>query len=39
MTRGFMNGNDIIALGLGLQSPWEIVGQTLNTDTHPLHCD
>ena len=30
-----MNGNDIIALGLGLQSPWEIVGQTLNMDTTP----
>jgi len=30
-----MNGNDIIALGLGLQSPWEIVGQTLNTEKHP----
>ena len=30
-----MNGNDIIALGLGLQSPWEVVGQTLNTDTTP----
>ena len=30
-----MNGNDIIALGLGLQSPWEVVGQTLDTDTAP----
>ena len=28
-----MNGNDIIALGLGLQTPWAVVGQTLDTDT------
>ena len=30
-----MNGNDIITLGLGLQKPWEITGQTLITDTSP----
>jgi transposase len=30
-----MNGNDIIALGLGLQAPWEIIGQLLNTETMP----
>ena len=26
-----MNGNDIIALGLGLQAPWEITGQLLDS--------
>ena len=30
-----MNGNDIIALGLGLQSPWEITGQQLDTSKSP----
>ena len=30
-----MNGNDIITLGLGLQAPWEIIGQTLNTEKSP----
>lgn len=30
-----MNGNDIIALGLGLQAPWEITGQTLDTKKTP----
>jgi transposase len=30
-----MNGNDIIALGLGLQSPWEITGQLLDTSKSP----
>ena len=30
-----MNGNDIIALGLGLEKPWEITGQTLNTECTP----
>ena len=30
-----MNGNDIIALGLGLQAPWEITGQLLDTSTCP----
>ena len=30
-----MNGNDTIALGLGLQAPWEIVSQTLDTDKAP----
>jgi len=30
-----MNGNDIISLGLGLEEPWKITGQTLNTDTAP----
>lgn len=30
-----MNGNDIIALGLGLQAPWEICGQVLDTSKSP----
>ncbi len=30
-----MNENDIIALGLGLQSPWEIAGQLLDTEKVP----
>ena len=30
-----MNGNDIIALGLGLEPPWQIVGQVLDTDKQP----
>ena len=30
-----MNGNDIIALGIGLEHPWQIVGQILNTDKDP----
>jgi len=30
-----MNGNDIIALGLGLASPWEIVSQVLDTEKKP----
>ena len=30
-----MNGNDIIALGLGLCAPWEITGQTLDTEKTP----
>lgn len=30
-----MNGNDIIALGLGLQAPWEITGQLLDTSKSP----
>jgi len=30
-----MNGNDNTALGLGLQAPWEITGQLLNTETMP----
>lgn len=30
-----MNGNDIIALGLGIEAPWKISGQTLNTDHSP----
>ena len=30
-----MNGNDIIALGLGLEDPWEITGQTLDTSKSP----
>lgn len=30
-----MNGNDIIALGLGLQAPWEITGQVLDTEKTP----
>ena len=30
-----MNGNDIIALGLGLQAPWEITGQQLDASKSP----
>ncbi len=30
-----MNGNDIIALGLGLQAPWEITRQQLDTSKKP----
>jgi transposase len=30
-----MNGNDIISLGLGLEDPWEIVGQILDTQKSP----
>lgn len=30
-----MNGNDIISLGLGLESPWEITGQSLDTGKMP----
>jgi len=30
-----MNGNDIITLGLGLQTPWEITGQILDTSKSP----
>ena len=30
-----MNGNDIIALGLGLQAPWQIAGQMLDTGKSP----
>jgi transposase len=30
-----MNSKDIIALGLGLQSPWEITGQLLDTEKSP----
>jgi len=30
-----MNSNDIIALGLGLQAPWEITGQLLDTSKSP----
>ncbi len=30
-----MNGNDIIALGLGLEAPWKIVGQVLDTNKMP----
>ena len=30
-----MNGNDIIALGIGLESPWQIVGQLLDTAKTP----
>jgi len=30
-----MNGNDIIALGIGLESPWQIVGQQLDTEKNP----
>jgi transposase len=30
-----MNGTDIVALGLGLQAPWEIVGQLLDTEKRP----
>jgi hypothetical protein len=27
-----MNGNAIISLGLGLQEPWQITGQTFDTE-------
>lgn len=30
-----MHGNDIIALGLGIEVPWKITGQTLNTESSP----
>ena len=30
-----MNGNAIISLGLGLQEPWKITGQTLDTEKTP----
>lgn len=30
-----MNSQDIITLGLGLQAPWEITGQLLDTDKNP----
>ena len=30
-----MNGNDIIALGIGLKSPWQIIGQILDTAKTP----
>lgn len=30
-----MNSKDIITLGLGLQAPWEITGQLLDTDKKP----
>ena len=30
-----MNSKDIITLGLGLQTPWEITGQLLDTDKNP----
>jgi transposase len=35
MTRETMNSKDIITLGLGLQAPWEIAGQLLDTDKNP----
>jgi transposase len=35
MTRETMNSKDIITLGLGLQAPWEITGQLLDTDKNP----
>ncbi len=30
-----MNNNDIIALGIGLQDPWELIGQKLDTKKNP----
>jgi transposase len=30
-----MDGNDILALGLGVTPPWRLVGQRLDTSTHP----
>ena len=30
-----MDGNEILLLGLGLQSPWQLVSQHLDTDKHP----
>ncbi|WP_157674044.1 hypothetical protein [Endozoicomonas ascidiicola] len=30
-----MDGNQVFILGLGLQSPWKLVGQNLDTSTKP----
>ena len=30
-----MNGNDIIALGLGIEAPWKISGQILSIEHTP----
>jgi hypothetical protein len=30
-----MNGNDIISLGLGIEAPWKISGQSLNQELSP----
>jgi len=30
-----MNGNDIIALGIGIEAPWQIIGQVFDTDQQP----
>ena len=30
-----MQSKDILALGLGLESPWELVDQELNTEVEP----
>ena len=34
-----MNANDVLLLGIGIQSPWQLVGQRLDTDKtpHELH--
>lgn len=36
-----MDGNEILLLGLGIESPWQLVGQHLNTDKkpHELHLE
>ena len=30
-----MDGNEVLMLGLGLQPPWKLMGQVLNTDKQP----
>ena len=30
-----MHSNEILSLGLGLQKPWKIIGQILETDKQP----
>lgn len=36
-----MDGNEILLLGLGIQSPWELADQRLDTDKtpHELHLE
>lgn len=36
-----MDGNEILLLGLGIQAPWQLVGQRLDTDKppHGLHLE
>ena len=30
-----MDGNEILLLGLGIQSPWKLMDQSLDTDKQP----
>ena len=30
-----MDGNEILLLGIGIQSPWQLVSQQLNTEKNP----